>query len=191
MVLYNPIVGDDTIRLLEILPGSGIDVVACRLRTVQFSDAPQYEALSYCWGDALFNMEAYCNGERLAITTNLYSALSHLRNDNKLRVLWVDAICINQADIDERNQQVRLMRQIYEKAEAVVVWLGAEAQYTYLGILLVSKLVALADSRRDAMLDRNTLVKQNTATVLRDRGLPVSVFGPFCPLHESVLKGAY
>ena len=126
-------------------------------------------------------MEIYCNGERSAITRNLYSALSDLRHDNKPRVLWVDAVCINQADIDERNQKIRLMRKIYEKAKVVSVWLGAEAQYTYLGMPLISKLVT-ADSKREGMLHQCTLVKQNTASVLREKNLPVSVSRSFCSL---------
>jgi hypothetical protein len=60
------------------------------------------------------------------VTTNLEVALRYLRHQKAHKVLWVDALCINQEDIKERNYQVRTMRDIYVAAEKVVVWLGEE-----------------------------------------------------------------
>ena len=168
---YDPLVGGGTIRILEIRPGSGIDLVFCRLRTVRLSEKPRYEALSYCWGDLTFNQQIHCNDKPLAITTNLYAALTRLRHITEPRVLWADAICINQQDTNERNQQVRLMRQIYELADQVVVWLGAEAQFTYLGMPLIPKLVA-ADKKRDSSEDQSALIQRGTAAVFRENNLP-------------------
>ena len=168
---YDPIIGDDTIRIIEIRPGSGIDLVFCRLRTVRLSEKPRYEALSYCWGDPTFNQQIQCNHKPLAITTNLYAALTQLRHNTEPRILWADAICINQQDTDERNQQVQLMRQIYEMAERVVVWLGVETQFTYLGMPLIPRLVA-ADKKRDSTEDQSTLIQRGTAAVLRENNLP-------------------
>ncbi|CAM1510676.1 Fc.00g010110.m01.CDS01 [Cosmosporella sp. VM-42] len=94
---------------------------------------PNYETLSYTWGsadrtDSLFmkNAAASTGGEEttIATTPNLGLALRHLRHADTARVLWVDAICINQQDIDERNEQVRRMGDIYRFASRVVVWLG-------------------------------------------------------------------
>ena len=168
---YDPIIGDDTIRILEIRPGSGIDLVFCGLRTVRLSEKPRYEALSYCWGDPTFNQQIHCNDKPLAITTNLYAALTQLRHNTEPRILWADAICINQQDTNERNQQVRLMRQIYELADQVVVWLGAETQFTYLGMPLIPKLVA-ADKKRDSSEDQGALFQRGIAAVLRENNLP-------------------
>ncbi|KAL2045707.1 hypothetical protein N7G274_002138 [Stereocaulon virgatum] len=140
----------ETIRLIDIHPGSDIDILQCTMRHVRLADSPQYEALSYCWGDPTPNQTIKCNGKPLAITTSLQLALRRLRfYPPRIRALWADAICINQKDIDERNQQVRLMRRVYEQAQSVVVWLGEAANDSSLGMKLVSRLVE-ANSKRDS-----------------------------------------
>ncbi|KAK4158727.1 HET-domain-containing protein [Cladorrhinum sp. PSN259] len=92
---------------------------------------PRYEALSYTWGDAGVSEFAAIEGaadgggvRRLGIRQNLASALRHLRQPTDPRVLWIDAICINQDDIPERNQQVKRMMEIYTLARRVIAWLG-------------------------------------------------------------------
>jgi Heterokaryon incompatibility protein (HET) len=67
-----------------------------------------------------------CDGPRLAITRNLSDALHQFRQIGILRPLWIDAVCINQADLDERGIQVAVMGAIFSNAEEVLVWLGAE-----------------------------------------------------------------
>ncbi len=83
-----------------------------------------YEALSYVWGNAVFP-ETLCLGEKgtHAITTNLSRCLVALRKPDSVRVLWVDAVCINQQDVKEKSQQVALMGKIYRGAKTVLIWL--------------------------------------------------------------------
>jgi len=70
------------------------------------------------------------NGHPVKIRKNLWPALVNLRHPQEERVLWIDAICINQAGVDERNRQVHLMAYIYSRAKVVIVWLGTlENQY--------------------------------------------------------------
>ncbi|KAK7415746.1 hypothetical protein QQX98_005659 [Neonectria punicea] len=98
---------------------------------------PRYEALSYVWGDAGVSEYAQVEAEdsqaagqplaTLGIRPNLASALRHLRSTDATRVLWIDAICINQDDIPERNEQVKRMTNIYSLAHQVVAWLGEES----------------------------------------------------------------
>ncbi len=64
-------------------------------------------------------------GSPFPVTINLKAALRALRQRKKVRVLWVDAVCINQADIPEKNVQVPLMSRLYSGADSVIVWLGA------------------------------------------------------------------
>jgi hypothetical protein len=95
----------------------------------------RFEALSYTWGsiDNPKKLQVACEGARLLeleVTQNLDDALRHLRNDNGVRVLWIDAISINQNDLLERNQQVKRMRDIYTHAQRVVVWLGPASLYS-------------------------------------------------------------
>ena len=77
-------------------------------------------------GDSTITRSLECNSRTIAATTNLYDALSHLRLPSASRLIWADAICINQSDLEERSMQVQLMREIYSRASRVVVWLGPD-----------------------------------------------------------------
>ncbi|SCO91981.1 uncharacterized protein FRV6_16109 [Fusarium oxysporum] len=65
-----------------------------------------------------------CNGHNFFVTDNLYEALHRLRAISDCRLIWIDQICINQHDLQERSQQASIMRDIYSKAELVNAWLG-------------------------------------------------------------------
>ncbi|TVY82211.1 Heterokaryon incompatibility protein 6 OR allele [Lachnellula suecica] len=98
---------------------------------------PRYEALSYTWGDndicelAQVQIEGSHTIDEtfatLGLRSNLASALRCLRHRNEIRILWIDAICINQEDIEERNEQVKRMTDIYTLARRVIAWLGMES----------------------------------------------------------------
>jgi hypothetical protein len=86
-----------------------------------------YVALSYTWGDASVTREIFVDDIPVSVTVNLYAALLQLRDHSRVRQgfrIWVDALCINQADLVERAVQVARMKEIYERAWHVVVWLG-------------------------------------------------------------------
>ncbi|RDH37735.1 HET-domain-containing protein [Aspergillus welwitschiae] len=83
-----------------------------------------YEALSYTWGSNDKPQAVLIGGSLLPVTENLHTALSYLRDHQLERTLWVDAICINQEDEDEKNTHIPLMRAIYAQADRVIVWLG-------------------------------------------------------------------
>jgi hypothetical protein len=105
-----------------------------RLETLDFNKSPRYAALSYTWGSAPYNKgrprdstyQIVVNGVTWPVQQNLHDALEHLSSkiQNLDIPLFVDAICINQADMNERASQVCQMREIYENAELVVGWLG-------------------------------------------------------------------
>ena len=137
--VYRPL-DDGDVRLIELHPGTGRDPVNCNILHVSLKDNPTYEALSYCWGDPTREFEISCNSAQLNVTNNLLLALSYLRYTDRPRTLWVDAICINQDNIDERNVQVRLMRDIFHRSQCTVVWLGEEAQNSAAAIHLVRSL---------------------------------------------------
>jgi hypothetical protein len=88
------------------------------------NDIIPYEALSYSWGSQRTPHEILVDGKTLLITESLYEALWHLRRPDEDRILWVDALCIDQNNIKERGHQVNRMSEIYGKADKVVVWLG-------------------------------------------------------------------
>ena len=91
---------------------------------MSLNDFPKYEALSYCWGDTSEMTPIEMQEGTFNVTKNLRSALFHLRREDTSRTLWIDAICINQDGLEERAQQVSIMRDIYKGALRTVVWLG-------------------------------------------------------------------
>jgi Heterokaryon incompatibility protein (HET) len=107
---------------------------------------PTYEALSYTWGDHSVTALIQVNGIELQITLNLFRALQRLRKGRKKRVLWVDALCIDQSNLAERSEQVPRMRSIYQRAERVVVWLGDATEDSDLA---VDTLEGLGGCRKD------------------------------------------
>lgn len=86
-----------------------------------------YTALSYVWGDPSLVKSIRCEGKLFHTTENLYTALKYLRRTKSAVHLWVDQICINQNDLEEKTQQVILMSEIYQRAWSTIVWLGEEA----------------------------------------------------------------
>ncbi|KAK3369579.1 heterokaryon incompatibility protein-domain-containing protein [Lasiosphaeria ovina] len=131
---YRPI-PDGYTRLLRLLPHSDKDApVRCELLDHHLLDSGTgtrpYEALSYVWGPPGRPSVAYIKDlinpphfRVLPVTENLHDALSRLRDCSLPRVVWVDAICINQEDLGERERQVQLMALIYVRSLRVVVWL--------------------------------------------------------------------
>lgn len=88
-------------RLLHLKAGSWYDSLECILVPYIVGDPRSYCALSYTWGKPIFSSRIVCNGIELIITQNLSDALRHLRDEHADRLLWIDALCINQADLDE------------------------------------------------------------------------------------------
>jgi hypothetical protein len=115
--------GSRQIRLIRLLPAQFTDPIEAILHVGTW-DTSKYEALSYSWGNTNLKKTIKVNGRVFFVTKNLYKALRYLRNETTARYLWVDAICIDQKDVEDTNQQVRQMYQIYASAEKVIVWLG-------------------------------------------------------------------
>lgn len=120
MILQNEI------RILYLLPHNG-DVntpIKCHLKVSSLKHDPQYEALSYVWGNQDSLLDIDVAGRKMAVTKNLHAALQRLRLENHTRPLWIDQLCISQWDTKEKEQQVRLMRQIYTKCQGCILWMG-------------------------------------------------------------------
>ena len=117
----------EEIRVLSLEPGTDNEPLSCSLHHVKLSQKPAYEALSYMWGDASVQAMLHINGRAFPIAENLSCALFRIRQTTKPRSLWVDAICINQADIQEKSVQVAKMQTIFRDATMVLFWLGEAA----------------------------------------------------------------
>ncbi|KAI0192093.1 heterokaryon incompatibility protein-domain-containing protein [Xylaria flabelliformis] len=135
--LYGTLPSDDAFRIVEILPGLYDDPVICRLHVARITDAQtSYSALSYTWTldeedrfIRIANMpppkeSISCNGFNVSIGKNLFQAIRRIRQPLTSQMIWADALCINQEDVQERTQQVRKMSSIYKNAFRLVVWLG-------------------------------------------------------------------
>jgi hypothetical protein len=113
-------------RLLRLLKGDS-ESIQCELFESKLppqEDTRDYAALSYTWGSESRPCEITINRSRMEVTKNAYLALRDLRSQEKDRILWIDALCINQNNTEERGQQVRQMGSIYSNAERIIIWLG-------------------------------------------------------------------
>lgn len=126
--VHSRLPSDRSIRLLNLHPSrDSLAELECDLIVGNVDDLPSFEALSYAWDTGIGpEMHICTQGKAITITENCYLALQRLRHRFRRRRLWVDAICIDQTCEGERNHQVPLMKDIYGRADCVVVWLGAE-----------------------------------------------------------------
>lgn len=134
------------IRLVELEAGTGEAPLTCSLRIASLDDEPDYNAVSYCWGGQSASVDITCNESRLTITQNLSDALRRFRQSEKTISIWADAICVNQADMQDKSQQVPLMGRIYSQAREVLIWLGPSDDDTHKGLLMVRELRDWTDS---------------------------------------------
>lgn len=116
------------LRLVILYPGESYDSVHCDIVVVTPDLLEEYEAtyeaLSYCWGKDVATNTIFIGNRFHQVTPNLEHALRHLRYRTTRRVLWIDALCINQRDDEEKNKQVPRMGWIYQNAVEVVIWIG-------------------------------------------------------------------
>lgn len=112
------------IRLASILPGRWSEEISCTLSVVSLDDKPEYEALSYTWGDPSDKVPVILNGVTYLATRNLRSALRRLRSSRETRQVWIDALCINQVDKAEKSRQVSMIKEIYSGTKEVQIYLG-------------------------------------------------------------------
>jgi hypothetical protein len=136
MIPGSPLIEGDYIRLLNIHPGGDGDLICATIFSVQLSESPTYEALSYTWGDLSRRQQIQVihvgtsegNAVLTWVTSSCYAALKRLRQGaTSQRTVWVDSICIDQANVFEKNHQLNLMTRIYESASCVIVYLGESA----------------------------------------------------------------
>jgi len=132
----------DPIRLISLLPGDSSQTIYCRIEIVTLQECPRYEALSYQWGDSESKYAIVLRNEageewNHPVTDNLFAALQRLRKLKISRMLWVDAICINQQDDAEKNIQVAMMREIYKRSFRTLIWLGEESDNSHNALPLI------------------------------------------------------
>ena len=154
------------IRLVRLLPGKLNTEICCELFKTNPRDRPAYRALSYAWQESRIQSsdketrQLTVNGKHLKVKANLWLALAHLRSSTNSLVIWIDSLCIDQANTKERNHQVGHMREIFRGASEVLIWLGPDVTPTEQKILkdkyppmtLVDRTKAWIDERRTRKL---------------------------------------
>lgn len=123
-IIYLNCLLDRQIRMLELHPGSGEEAIKTSLITSDIFNNPGFEAVSYVWGDQTVRKQISCEGADITVTENLHDALLHMRLPQTPRLIWADAICINQNDDEEKIHQVGMMGKIYATATHTVIFLG-------------------------------------------------------------------
>jgi hypothetical protein len=117
-------------------------LLPCQIRLLRFSRydrdfrivhidlelAPPFSAVSYTWDDQTRDQEIHLRGTSLKVITNIKLALPHLTNSATTHHLWIDGICINQEDDNEKAVQIPLMLEIDTKCKEYLVWLGSSTQ---------------------------------------------------------------
>ncbi|CAI4212081.1 unnamed protein product [Parascedosporium putredinis] len=154
-----------------IEPGSRDDHIECNLSPTSLGQHPQFTALSYCWDVPEPKVPILCNGVKLQVRPNLQSALRQLRLPEKQVCIWADALCINQDDLEERVRQVKFMKEIFEAAAEVIVWLGDESDDSDIGMQAAKE---LADAARKYLEQRDTIYNMPADDPLVDE-----IFGKF------------
>jgi hypothetical protein len=158
----------DHIRLIKLGPGQFNDRIEIEIEIVEFDrfDTPAYFALSYTWNDSHHDRliiagkrismsdplrleydirhPIWCGDQRLLISTNLRDALRRMRHATQRQTFWIDALCINQDDLDERASQVLIMQRIYHTATMVKMWLGETGNDSDEGFELLRRLAEIS-----------------------------------------------
>ncbi|KAN0095966.1 Heterokaryon incompatibility protein (HET) domain containing protein [Hyaloscypha variabilis] len=163
---YSPLTQGHEIRLLELQPGKKTEQIIISLKHAMLhSDI--YEALSYEWKSEEGSETIQCGAFSISATKNLIRALRVLRHPAKSRWLWVDALCINQKDLDEKSKQIPMMRDIYSGATMVLVWLGEGSVMNEAALEVIQSLALLCLQRLKSHLHETPV--PGVAQMLRER----------------------
>ena len=166
------------LRILTLIPGRGDeDVLRCELTewTKEMADEREYEALSWCWGDGSDEKSIRVSGgpdlteKVFKIYEHLYQAIRALRRKDRQRHLWIDALCINQKNVNERNQQVPRMDDIYGGAGNVCIWLGMPDDTSSIALDFINTLLKGIWNFDELCEDKATLPKWTALSDLLKR----------------------
>lgn len=177
---YSPLPSKGWFRLLSILPSHDeSSEISCELHHHELSTCPHYEAISYTWGNEDATKRLLVNGTVFKVRPNLHAALKAFRKPHEAKLIWVDAVCINQQDQGERNRQVLQMNQIYSQAQAVDVWLGTADTTSDAGVTFLKTFYTLVF--QDTSHQQSPSRDARTATIYPDST-------PFHEFYAPILK---
>lgn len=171
-------VSQDEIRLLVLCPGAKNDPVSCFLKHAKCTNGglPSYETISYVWGDQQLRSTIFVNDTAVDVPASSQAVLHQFRHPNEDRTLWLDSVCIDQTNLEERSHQVGLMGRIYAHSTLNLIWLGEDEGATERALL---SLQAILSDMREETNNFETVRK----TLFVDSGLsrfsPSGITEPF------------
>ena len=147
------------IRLLKLSKWTLASPVFCELVHVRLDGAPEFETISYTWGTQRVFKRLILNGRFFDVSERVYEVVHDRASSFMTRLIWIDSICINQCDNDEKNIQVRLMKEIYNSSCHTVIWLGhaPDANEAMAFLALLDLRMHFDDPNRRASLPLNKL----------------------------------
>jgi hypothetical protein len=150
----------DHIRLITIHREA--DTLRLTVTSHKFQDDLKYDAVSYVWGTSEPSINVSCNGRSLVVTPTVFEMLRYLHLN---RLYWLDSICINQQDADEKAVQIPLMHRIYSRAAFVVIWLGMPTVQT-------ESFIAHFPTALETMRRWNSMLDQNLRPWIQEPNIP-------------------
>jgi hypothetical protein len=151
--------GSSQIRLLKLYRRWPFSDVCGKLIVCSLDSAPTYDSISYCWGSSIMDHGIFIDGRYLSVTKNAYEVLHARSSYFQERILWIDAICIDQTNDSEKSSQIPLMRKIYSRSARTIVWLGFPPD-NFFSVYLLKKLDL---AKQWNMLSDSDLLKLGTA----------------------------
>jgi hypothetical protein len=160
--------GSGEIRLIILQPAeSSTTKVECKILHTTLTSGIEYIALSYAWGDPNLRRPIFIDSHQVEVTNNLEDALRQFRRRDSPISLWVDAICINQEDLDERSHQVQIMKDIYSTAVGVFAWIGRADSASSLAYNFIGELVTkVLEDNSSATQDTSAWIAQHVSPLL-------------------------
>jgi hypothetical protein len=144
------------IRILEVESSphpSGI--INCRCIHVPLEDrSHKYVAVSYTWGSPQKPCQLLVNGHLLKITQTVHEIFQSKIMAEPGTLIWIDAICINQENLEEKTRQVRFIGEVFSNAESTRVWLGPESQDSSLAISFIRTLFSILPEIETGNMER-------------------------------------
>ena len=157
------------IRLVEISHTASSRGLVFNFVTTDLDDPCHYDALSWTWGLPVLDYQDSGNFGRCPITSNLLSFLGLVSHTAPGARWWIDALCINQEDNEEKDQQIWMMANIYEKAQRVIVWLGQADTDSDIAMRLMSRVYMLRHAIQKEVSDESGHLDNRK---LQNLGLP-------------------
>ncbi|KAI9046708.1 hypothetical protein LZ554_009446 [Drepanopeziza brunnea f. sp. 'monogermtubi'] len=140
---YKPLPTDEIhirLVLLHTVTEEQGQPMTCEIISHPLSQCPAYNAVSYVWGHSLDQGRVMCDGEFINIPSNLYQFLLLCRTKTIEKPFWIDSICIDQGNDEERGTQFAEMRNIYAQSSRTLVWLGKEADQSSIALNFIRTL---------------------------------------------------